>query len=72
MVGGILLLTPAFAFPLETTPFIFTVGLTFFYVGSGMLLVGVLLCDVPRTRPVVVLAALRASSYSIYLWHLAA
>ena len=69
---GILLLSPAFAFPLETTPLIFTVGFTLFYVGSGMLLVGVLLCDVPRSRPVVVLAALGASSYSIYLWHLTA
>ena len=37
--GGALLLTPAFAFRLETTPFIYTIGLTIFCVGSGMMLV---------------------------------
>ena len=70
IVGGFLLLTPAFVFQLETTPFIFTVGLTVFYLGSGMLLVGTFLCDVPRSRPVIVMATLGAYSYSIYLWHL--
>ena len=72
MVGGILLLVPAFAFELEATPFIYTVGLTVFQVGSGMLLVGVLLSDIPRHRAVTALAGLGAASYSIYLWHMAA
>lgn len=70
IVGGLLLLTPPFVFQLETTPFIFTVGLTVLYLGSGMLLVGTFLSDVPRSRPVIVMATLGAYSYSIYLWHL--
>lgn len=70
MVSGALLLVPAFVFPLETTPFIFTGGLTVFYLGSGMLLAGVLLSEVPRHRVVNVLAMLGACSYSIYLWHM--
>jgi len=68
-IVGCLLLTPAFAFELETTPFIFTAGLSLFYLGSGMLLVGVLLCDIPRNGLVIVLGTLGSYSYSIYLWH---
>ena len=70
MLSGALLLMPAFIFPLETTPFIFTVGLTVFYLGGGMLLAGVLLSEVPAHRGVRVLAALGSCSYSIYLWHM--
>jgi len=69
--GGTILLAPAFAFQLETTPFIFTVGLTLFYFGSGMLLVGVLLRDLPHNCFTAWLASLGAHSYSIYLWHMA-
>ena len=70
MLGGALLLTPAFAFPLETTPFIYTIGLTIFYVGSGMMLVGILMSQIPTGRLVAALATLGQYSYSIYLWHM--
>jgi peptidoglycan/LPS O-acetylase OafA/YrhL len=70
IVAGALLLIPAFVFPLETTPFIYTIGLTIFYVGSGMMLVGILLCQIPHGRLLAVLATLGAYSYSIYLWHM--
>jgi peptidoglycan/LPS O-acetylase OafA/YrhL len=70
MVAGSLLLVPAFIFPLETTPFIYTGGLTVFYLGSGMLLAGVLLSEIPRHRIVTLLAMLGSYSYSIYLWHM--
>ena len=69
IVGGALLLTPAFAFPLETTPFIYTIGLTIFYIGSGMMLVGVVLSRMPGGHLIAGLAALGKHSYSIYLWH---
>jgi peptidoglycan/LPS O-acetylase OafA/YrhL len=64
-----LLLVPAFVFPLETTPFIFTCGLTMFYAAGGMLVAGVLLCRLPRSRAVAWPAMLGSYSYSIYLWH---
>lgn len=67
---GFALLVPAFAFRLEDTPFVYTYGLTCFYVGSGMLLVGVLLSQVPAGRIVRTLAVLGGYSYSIYLWHM--
>lgn len=71
IAGGALLLVPPFVFPIETSPFMFTAGLTVFYVGSGMLMVGTLLIpDLHHRRVVVLLAALGADSYSIYLWHM--
>ena len=70
ILAGALLLTPAFAFTLETTPFIYTIGLTIFCVGSGMMLVGILLSQIPHGRLVDVLATLGSYSYSIYLWHM--
>jgi len=69
MLCGVLLLSPAFAFQLETTTFVFTVGFTFFYLGSGMLLVSVLLIRFSRGRVIRSLALLGTYSYSIYLWH---
>jgi peptidoglycan/LPS O-acetylase OafA/YrhL len=70
MLGGVLLLAPAFAFQLETTPFIYTIGLTIFSVGSGMMLVGILLSPIPGSRSLGALATLGSYSYSIYLWHM--
>lgn len=70
MLGGFLLLSPPFVFPLESTPFIYTAGFTLFYLGSGMVMVGVLLSDTPRNRVWRLAAAIGAYSYSIYLWHL--
>jgi peptidoglycan/LPS O-acetylase OafA/YrhL len=69
-VGGAALLLPAFVTPIETTPWLHTVGLTVVYVGSGMLLVGCLLAPAPAAAWTRALAGLGARSYSIYLWHL--
>jgi len=68
-LAGILLLSPAFIFPVESTPFIFTAGLTEFYLGSGCLLAGLLGMELPRTRLVAAAAYVGSHSYSIYLWH---
>ena len=70
LAGGVVLLLPAFMYRLETTPFIYTAGLTLFYLGSGMLLVAILQFDLQDRavlRPVV---AVGRHSYSTYLWHL--
>ena len=55
-VGGMLMLSPAFLFPLGTTPWLHVYGLTLGYLGSGALLVGLLSYELPRTRPVRVLS----------------
>jgi peptidoglycan/LPS O-acetylase OafA/YrhL len=70
IAGGVMLLSPAFMFAIETTPFIFTLGFTVFYLGSGMALIGILLCSPPRNWLVASLVTLGTYSYSIYLWHL--
>jgi peptidoglycan/LPS O-acetylase OafA/YrhL len=70
ILGGILLLLPVFIFQLETTPLIYTIGLTIFYLGSGLILMGVLLSEIPENRPLRLLATLGSYSYSIYLWHM--
>lgn len=68
---GVLMLTPAFLWPLERTPWLGHIGLTQFYVGSGLLLLATL--QVPGAPGWVArkLAVVGAHSYSIYLWHMA-
>jgi peptidoglycan/LPS O-acetylase OafA/YrhL len=46
-------------------------GFTMFYLGAAALLVGVLMCEIPRNRVTAALAAVGTYSYSIYLWHMA-
>ncbi|MCE9604360.1 MAG: acyltransferase [Planctomycetia bacterium] len=73
LIAGLLLLAPAFYWTFAD-PILFTVGFTMFYIGGGLLLVGVLLCDLPRDGFVggvlKRLAKLGSYSYSIYLWHM--
>lgn len=67
---GALLLAPAFVVPLESTAFSYTIGFSIFYIGSGMMLVGILLSRIRPHRAIAFLATLGAFSYSIYLWHM--
>jgi len=66
--AGVLLLSPAFCLPLETTPFLYTCGLTLFYIGSGCLLVSALGFRAPASRFARAIAYIGSHSYSIYLW----
>jgi len=70
LVVGCALLAPAFVFPVETTTWIHTVGISLFTLGSGAVLVALLHLEVARSRIVRALAAIGAFSYSLYLWHL--
>lgn len=66
--GGIGLLIPAFVSELRDTPYLYTVGFSQFYVGSGCLLVG-LMGRSGKPSPIKNLIAFVGSrSYSIYLW----
>jgi peptidoglycan/LPS O-acetylase OafA/YrhL len=68
-LAGVLLLSPAFIFQLETTPFIYTWGLTLFYAGSGCLVVASVAGDVQKNMFTRSVAYIGSHSYSIYLWH---
>lgn len=70
VLAGVLLLSPAFLFQLERTPWISIYGLILFYLGSGALLVAALRLKSSNTRVLNVLGLLGAASYSIYLWHI--
>jgi peptidoglycan/LPS O-acetylase OafA/YrhL len=70
MIAGVLLFTPAFIFELDSTPFIYTAGLSLFYLGGGALLVGTLLSAVPVNWITRFLGFLGTHSYSTYLWHI--
>lgn len=69
-IVGIFLLAPAFVFPLETTRLIPLIGLSFFYLGSGCLLLAAIRWERPRGVLTKVIASLGATSYSTYLWHM--
>lgn len=69
-VSGLALLVPPFAFVLDETPFLYTIGLTTNYLGSGMLMTAALMSDFSSSRFLKSLGWLGAFSYSIYLWHL--
>jgi peptidoglycan/LPS O-acetylase OafA/YrhL len=68
--AGILLLLPAFCFPVDTTPFIYTAGFTLIYLGSGLVLATMVAGNTQPGPALRVMASIGAYSYSIYLWHL--
>lgn len=68
-IGG-LLLSPAFAFQLETNKWISIVGVIFFYMGAGVLVIAALRWETSESRAIRLIAGLGAASYSIYLWHM--
>lgn len=70
LAAGVILLAPAFLWPLESTPFLYTFGLTLFALGSAALLLGLLFVDLPDTNSVRGLSHVGRNSYSIYLWHI--
>ncbi len=67
---GLLFLLPAFIFVLETSPIIYTVGLTFIYLGSGLILMAFIDADLKPNLLINSLTYIGAHSYSIYLWHM--
>jgi peptidoglycan/LPS O-acetylase OafA/YrhL len=70
LLVGVGLVLPAFLWPVETTPAIYTVGLTGFYLGSGLILMSLLVGRFPDNLLVRTVGQVGAHSYSIYFWHM--
>jgi peptidoglycan/LPS O-acetylase OafA/YrhL len=69
LVLGVAAMAPAFVFPVETTPFMYTWGLTLLYIGSGLILIASLTFKLPENKILKSAAYVGSHSYSIYLWH---
>lgn len=61
---------PAFVFELSETPWMSSIGLTFFYIGGGFLLLALLKFDFGKSAVLHFVARIGKYSYSIYLWNL--
>ena len=69
MIIGAFLLSVPFVFPLGSSRFVVTFGLTLLYIGSTFLLIAALVTSVPERATAKALALVGSHSYSIYLWH---
>lgn len=69
---GMLAMAPPFFYDLEANRWMYTAGLTLFYLGAGPILLGVVLLDQPNGKAIARLSTLGVISYSVYLWHMAA
>jgi len=70
IVGGCAAFVPAFVLTLERSPFIYTAGLSLFYLGGGALLIAILLSGATENRAAILVGMIGSYSYSIYLWHM--
>jgi len=70
VIAGGLFLLPAFIFRIQTSPIMSTLGLSWFYVGCGLVLVGFLMMEFKNNGVLDLMSFVGRHSYSIYLWHL--
>jgi len=70
MLTGLTCFLPAFLFSREDTRFIYTIGFSLFYIGSGFLLGGALTATYRKNFFSETLRIIGIYSYTIYLWHM--
>jgi peptidoglycan/LPS O-acetylase OafA/YrhL len=70
VVVGCLMLSPASAFRLDKTPWLYTVGFMSLYAGSGLFLFAALRLQSCHSWFLTQVGTLGACSYSVYLWHM--
>jgi len=70
LIVGLTCFVPAFAWRIETSPFIYTAGYTLFFAGSALIVGSVVVQGLPRNWLTRSLAFLGQNSFSIYLWHM--
>jgi peptidoglycan/LPS O-acetylase OafA/YrhL len=66
---GSLFLLPLFVFSREEHRWISVTGYTLNYIGAGLIVLGLISWQSSQSKTIRFLAALGATSYSIYLWH---
>ena len=67
---GCVLMTPAFVWDIQRTPYLYTFGFTVIYIGCGMLVAASVLTNFSNVKPAKWAAEVGVFSYSIYLWHI--
>ncbi len=71
IIAGSALLSLTSILSSKASPYYLTLGFAQLYVGAAALMVGVLLCNIPKNWLTISFATLGTFSYSIYLWHMA-
>jgi peptidoglycan/LPS O-acetylase OafA/YrhL len=71
LVVGTALLSMALIVGTPSNFYIHTFGFTQHFLGAAAIVVGTLMCQIPRNLLTATLATLGSYSYSIYLWHMA-
>jgi peptidoglycan/LPS O-acetylase OafA/YrhL len=71
ILAGVAILATPLYLPAPGSVYAITFGFTQTYLADAAILIGVVLCAIPKSLVTSALAAIGTFSYSIYLWHMA-
>jgi peptidoglycan/LPS O-acetylase OafA/YrhL len=69
LLAGVIAISPVFLFDVRASRFGYAPALTLFYVGSGLVMCGLLGMSWVRNPLTTAIGLVGANSYSVYLWH---